>query len=511
MSLRVRLIGLFSALVLVVVSAAVAVTVALRNVEANRELVTARLLPAGAQSRALLVALVDQETGQRGYVLTGDEAFLEPYRTGTVAVTRGLAELRSDFEGDPSMARAIDRVADSAATWHRVGAGPEIRARRTGNVRRALELVGEGRGKAAFDEVRARVSDLQALIDDRTERAQARATSDLEELRYIIVGSGLGLLALLVASALLMRRWVLSPVMQLRSRMRAVAGGQINEEVLVDGPPEVAAIARDAESMRRRIVSELDASRAATEALTQHSPVVALLRSELTSYPGPTSDGLEIAGMVLSAEGVLAGDWWEAVRRPDGTIALVLADVSGHGAEAGLVAYAFKQRITALLDTDLDLDSVFEIASRRTDGDIERFLSCLVVAVDPLAQRLSWVNAGHPAALVVGREHRDTVTELEPTGPLISSVTSGWEVGHTGFGPGDLLLACTDGVLEARDLGGAEFGTDGLLGVLQRLQPWSADGAVAACREAVQRFAVDVRRDDVTCVALTLASQPERV
>ncbi len=258
-------------------------------------------------------------------------------------------------------------------------------------------------------------------------------------------------------------------------------------------------------------MSELDASRAATEALTQHSPVVTLLRSELVSHPGPTSDGLEIAGMVLSAEGVLAGDWWEAVRRPDGTTALVLADVSGHGAEAGLVAYAFKQRITALLDTGLDLGSVFEIASRRTDSDTERFLSCLVVAVDPSAQRLSWVNAGHPAALVVGEDRRGTPTELGPTGPLISSVTSGWEVRQAAFGPGDLLLACTDGVLEARDLAGAEFGSEGLLGVLRRLQPWSAEGAVVACREAVQRFAADVRRDDVTCVALTLAAQRQQV
>lgn len=511
MPLRLRLIGLFSVLVLVVVSAALAVTVSLRHVQANRTLVTERLLPASVQSRALLVALVDQETGQRGYVLTGDDAFLEPYRAGNVALAVRLRELRSDFEGDPAMARAIDRVADAAATWHRVGAVPEIRARRSGDVRRVLVLVSQGRGKAAFDEVRARVSELQALIDVRTERAQTRSASDLERLRTIIVGSRLALLVILVASALLLRRWVLSPVMQLRARMRDVAGGQIGEEVLVDGPPEVAAIARDAESMRRRIVSELDASRAATEALTQHSPVVTLLRSELASHPGPTSDGLEIAGMVLSAEGVLAGDWWEAVRRPDGTTALVLADVSGHGAEAGLVAYAFKQRITALLDTDLDLGSVFEIASRRTDSDTERFLSCLVVTVDPSAQRLSWVNAGHPAALVVGEDRRDTATELGPTGPLISSVTTGWKVRQAAFGPGDLLLACTDGVLEARDLAGSEFGSEGLLGVLRRLQPWSADGAVAACREAVQRFAVDVRRDDVTCVALTLAAERQQV
>ena len=60
MSLRLRLLVLFTVLVLVVAFAAAAVTVALRNVEANRALVTQTLQPASVQSRALLVALIDQ-------------------------------------------------------------------------------------------------------------------------------------------------------------------------------------------------------------------------------------------------------------------------------------------------------------------------------------------------------------------------------------------------------------------------------------------------------------------
>jgi serine phosphatase RsbU (regulator of sigma subunit) len=211
--------------------------------------------------------------------------------------------------------------------------------------------------------------------------------------------------------------------------------------------------------------------------------------------------------MVHAAEGVLAGDWWEAVARPDGTTALVLADVSGHGAEAGLVAYAFKQRITALLESGLDLGTVFELVARRPyGGDDERFLSCLAVLIDPHQERLSWVNAGHPPALVASRDRGRAVRELSPTGPLLSSVTSGWEVVHAPFGPGDLLVACTDGVLEARDARGHEFGLDGVLGVLRGLRTWSPDAAVAETHQAVRQFAADSRRDDVTCVAMSLAA-----
>jgi serine phosphatase RsbU (regulator of sigma subunit) len=128
------------------------------------------------------------------------------------------------------------------------------------------------------------------------------------------------------------------------------------------------------------------------------------------------------------------------------------------------------------------------------------------VVVDPAGQRLSWVNAGHPPGLVVDRQHRDIVRELGPTGPLISAVSKGWSVRTTLFGPDDMLVACTDGVLEARGPDGTEFGLAGLVGVMKGLSRWSPDEAVAECREAVRRFAVDVRRDDVTCVALALAA-----
>jgi serine phosphatase RsbU (regulator of sigma subunit) len=182
---------------------------------------------------------------------------------------------------------------------------------------------------------------------------------------------------------------------------------------------------------------------------------------------------------------------------------MILADVSGHGAEAGLVAFAFKHRITALLDSDLELGEAFTMASRWSDGDPERFVSCLGVVVDPATRTLAWVNAGHPPGLVVGGEDRGRVTELVPTGPLISSVTSGWTVGRVSFGPGDLLVACTDGVFEARAAHGAEFGTDGLLAVVRSLRTWSA-------QEAVRRFGTDGRRDDVTCVALALSPAARR-
>ena len=61
-------------------------------------------------------------------------------------------------------------------------------------------------------------------------------------------------------------------------------------------------------------------------------------------------------------------------------------------------------------------------------------------------------------------------------------------------------------MFEARDDKGEEFGIEGVLRVLQGLRVWTPDGVVSECLEAVRQFAVDVRRDDVTVVAMSRAT-----
>jgi len=158
---------------------------------------------------------------------------------------------------------------------------------------------------------------------------------------------------------------------------------------------------------------------------------------------------------------------------------MLVADVAGHGAEAGLVAARFKQRVTALLSTDLDLLAAFVAAADKLDDDDERFLSCLLVEVHPATGRLRWINAGHPSGLIAHGVGNDLVVrELGPTGPLIGAVEHCWTVEETSLAPGELLLAMTDGVVEARRGADEEFGTEGVLVTLRRMRQLSAQGTV---------------------------------
>ncbi|MGZ4502081.1 MAG: PP2C family protein-serine/threonine phosphatase [Nocardioidaceae bacterium] len=512
MSLRLRVSGLLAILALIFLGTSLVMALTLSDYDSQRILVRETLQPAADANSSLLTALLNEETGERGYLITGRPQFLQPYRAGRRSYQHAIHDLQTTLNNPDTYGwRPLVRdIQARVARWQRVGVQPEIAARRAGDLQQATSLVALGRSKHAFDDVRAAVDALQDKIDARLLSTRTAALNTFAQLKNALLTAGVLMVVLFGITAVLLRRWVLDPVSALRANMREVAGGDIDRRVLVVGPPEVAAIAHDAEGMRQRIVSELDTARAATEALQQHSPVVSGLRTELEASSVENLPGVRVFGVLHPAEGVLAGDWWEAVRRASGTTALLIADVAGHGAEAGLVALRFKQRITVLLRTDLDLLTAFMIAAEDLDEDAEKFLSCVLAEVDPTTGTVRWINAGHSAALVARHQGGDedgkdvVVQDLHPTGPLIGALEHKWRVEETTLGPGDLLIAMTDGVVEARKGGDEEFGISGVVDTLRSLERWSPRSTVTELAEAVRTFADDWRRDDVTLVALDL-------
>ena len=125
----------------------------------------------------LLSALKDVETGERGFIITGKEQYLEPYAWGTAAVGPDLALVRS-FLGDE--ARPLSDLVDARL---REAADGLASYRREGPTAGAAS-VQSGRGKAAMDRVRVEVAQLQKEADDRTASVQGRRTLD-EVLRTL--------------------------------------------------------------------------------------------------------------------------------------------------------------------------------------------------------------------------------------------------------------------------------------------------------------------------------------
>ncbi|HKE16664.1 MAG TPA: CHASE3 domain-containing protein [Kofleriaceae bacterium] len=124
---------------------------------------------------SLLLSVVDTETGQRGYVITGSEAFLEPYTRGLGAIEAMMAELRRLTSDNPGQQRRLDRLRPlidrkSEEMRH------TIELRRTG-FEAAQASVAGGDGKRAMDQIRAVVAELDAEENRLLERRMADAAS----------------------------------------------------------------------------------------------------------------------------------------------------------------------------------------------------------------------------------------------------------------------------------------------------------------------------------------------
>ena len=164
--------------------------------------VRVKMTERAAQTRARLFSVaqvmqhvVDLETGLRGYVITGELAFLEPYNAAQVALPRDLAVLERD--GD---AQSLARIRALIGRWQTEVAAPQIVARQSSQVA-ATALVKTGRGKKIIDSIRAEVAAYSAGQTQTLQTLEAAAAAQLRQLRLTLYGvGGLALLSSLLAT-----------------------------------------------------------------------------------------------------------------------------------------------------------------------------------------------------------------------------------------------------------------------------------------------------------------------
>ncbi len=111
----------------------------------------------------LLSQLKDVETGERGFALTGEDTYLDPYNSGLANVPALVAAVRSDLQGHGILAGLVAAKLDFARQV--------IEARRSGGVDAAQALVRTGQDKVSMDRVRVRVAELQQAAGERLARA----------------------------------------------------------------------------------------------------------------------------------------------------------------------------------------------------------------------------------------------------------------------------------------------------------------------------------------------------
>ncbi|HET6547321.1 MAG TPA: ATP-binding protein [Solirubrobacter sp.] len=252
------------ALVFVGTVGTVASVLALGRLTDARVEVTDRLSPAAIAAGELKAAFLDQETGVRGYALTADARFLDPYRSGVLDGRRALAELGrlSQFDELRRFRPQIDAVAAAARDWQQGYAEPTVRRVETkpDAARRREEAAA---GKARFDAFRTAVTRLQQRLAPARVAARDRLQHEANVVLGWVLGTGIVVLLSVAAVAVGLRRWLVTPLQRLASGVRDVARGDFERHVEGSGTREVVQLGDDVDAMRARIVAELAALREA--------------------------------------------------------------------------------------------------------------------------------------------------------------------------------------------------------------------------------------------------------
>ncbi|MFJ8005087.1 sensor histidine kinase [Streptomyces fagopyri] len=253
--------------VLLVIVFAVSGGVLQTRADDRTDLLTDGIQPARSAAFQLETSLVDQETGVRGYVLSKDTSFLEPYESGVRDEAALRARLSTLLTGQPRIAADLRAVQLSGDAWRRDCARPLIESVRTGG----RTAPGLEASKARFDETRNLLSTMETHLGEVRDRTRASAEHARQSRNLFFAGTLAAFLASGLALTLLLHRIVGRPLRTLEAASVDVSGGAFERMIRLDGPRDLEAVARAVEEMRRRIVEELSASMARETLLEQRT------------------------------------------------------------------------------------------------------------------------------------------------------------------------------------------------------------------------------------------------
>jgi serine phosphatase RsbU (regulator of sigma subunit) len=218
----------------------------------------------------------------------------------------------------------------------------------------------------------------------------------------------------------------------------------------------------------------------------------------------PAIAGLEIAGMMQPARGV-GGDYYDYIPIDGHTIQIVIADVSGKGVPAALLmsATAAVMRLEANRDRNM-LEQVKRLNSEiGAVSDPERYVTLLIAEIDTHERIVHYVNCGHNPALLF-RASTAMLSRLSSSCPPIGlSPEEICELASADLMAGDIVVFYTDGVTEAENQLGEEFGTERLSAVVRRGSSLSAEALMSDIYTSAANFCSEVGfNDDVTILVV---------
>jgi sigma-B regulation protein RsbU (phosphoserine phosphatase) len=222
-------------------------------------------------------------------------------------------------------------------------------------------------------------------------------------------------------------------------------------------------------------------------------------RIQLSILPArfPPSPQFDVAARYVPMTSV-AGDLYDYVLAEDGRAGLLIADVSGHGVPAALIASMVKLAAASQRAAASDPARFLLGMNAALRGNTQnQFVTAAYVYLDSAVRQIRYSAAGHPPMLVL--RHRD-VTAIEQNGLMLGAFDfSTYSATTLGLEDGDRLLLYTDGLIEASNAAGEFFGRESLATALASTVGSSPAEAADLILSSVQKWSA-TQDDDLTLV-----------
>jgi serine phosphatase RsbU (regulator of sigma subunit)/uncharacterized glyoxalase superfamily protein PhnB len=261
---------------------------------------------------------------------------------------------------------------------------------------------------------------------------------------------------------------------------------------------------REIEAERRAAAEKLEAERHAAQELD----IAKRVQARLFPQNQPPLKTLDYAGVCIQAREV-GGDYYDFLNLGQSRVGLVIGDTSGKGIGAALLMANLQANLRSQSAIAMDqpkkfLQSVNQLFCANTTDSA--YATLFFGEYDDHSRRLRYANCGHYSPLLL--RHDDTLKQLDSTGTVLGLFCE-WDcaVEECTLSPGDILALYTDGITEAFNESGEEFGELRLAELLRKHREQTAQAMLKAILDEVQRFSAHKQYDDITLIVAKCRQQ----
>jgi serine phosphatase RsbU (regulator of sigma subunit) len=326
---------------------------------------------------------------------------------------------------------------------------------------------------------------------------------DLRRTTARNMGYGLGFVALALIGIIPLSTRMTQNLTVLTKEAENLAHGDLTARVPVVSKDEFGKLAQAFNHMAAEL-SENQKHLVERERMHKELEMCRKIQEELLPRQPFRSGAIEVKGVSIPAREV-GGDFFNYFPMPNGTMAMLIGDVSGKGLPAALLMANLQATIQARLPLELDLVKLAE----QLDGEIavnnsEAYLTLFIAVLDSQSLKLRYVNAGHNSQFLLRSD--GSIEQLQSTGrPIGLLAGGGFQEKIIALKNEDSLFFYTDGLVETVNEAGEEFGMGRLKALLVDERTRGMEGMLANVEQAINKYRGGIEAaDDATMMLLKI-------